>query len=78
MLAKAPLPGIAKTRLVPPLTPGEAAALARAFAEDLSTRLSALARALDAEFFIYHTPDGVVCEREHHRRIELAPRHARR
>ncbi|GAC1310360.1 MAG: TIGR04282 family arsenosugar biosynthesis glycosyltransferase [Vulcanimicrobiaceae bacterium] len=57
MLAKAPIPGSVKTRLVPPLSADEAAALARAFAADTAARLESLAPALGAVPFVYHTPD---------------------
>jgi rSAM/selenodomain-associated transferase 1 len=42
--AKAPEPGRVKTRLIPPLTSGEAAELHSAFVEDLVTRFRKLAR----------------------------------
>ena len=45
VFTRVPVPGAAKTRLVPPLTPAEAAALQRAMTEDLLDRL---ARSLDA------------------------------
>lgn len=41
VMAKLPRAGAVKTRLVPPLLPEEAAALAAAFLEDLATRLPA-------------------------------------
>ncbi len=57
MLAKAPLPGCVKTRLVPPLSVEEAAALALGFATDCATRFAALARTLGAAAFLYYSPD---------------------
>jgi rSAM/selenodomain-associated transferase 1 len=45
IMAKAPRPGEVKTRLCPPLTPGEAAALARAFVLDAIERLRGIAGA---------------------------------
>jgi rSAM/selenodomain-associated transferase 1 len=38
VMAKAPIPGFAKTRLVPPLTPGQAASLQAAFIKDVTSR----------------------------------------
>jgi len=49
MFAKVPRPGAVKTRLVPPLTYDEDAALARAFIEDTSTALVAAALTSGAE-----------------------------
>ena len=50
LFTRSPAPGEAKTRLVPPLTPDQAAALQRAMTEDLLDRLAPdLARATDLE-----------------------------
>ena len=52
IMAKAPYPDQVKTRLCPPLTPGQAAALARAFLCDKIAQvrtLTSLAQTADAE-----------------------------
>ncbi|MBC5799183.1 MAG: TIGR04282 family arsenosugar biosynthesis glycosyltransferase [Candidatus Eremiobacteraeota bacterium] len=56
LFAKAPRTGTVKTRLVPPLTPPQAAQLAGAFIADLAERLAVLARALDATAAVFYTP----------------------
>jgi len=56
MLAKSPVVGCVKTRLVPPLTPSESADLARAFAHDFGARMGRLAPLLHATLFLYFTP----------------------
>ena len=67
IMAKAPIAGAVKSRLVPPLTFAEAAALNRAFLRDLcatigAARTSAAANADGAEIgvagFIAYTPAG--------------------
>ncbi len=62
IMAKAPLPGQVKTRLVPALSASDAAALAAAFIVDIASRFRALAQAFDAMLFLYHTPDEAVRE----------------
>ena len=59
ILAKAPAPGRVKTRLVPPLTPEEAAAVARAC---LDATLRRIAPAVDAPItlFLDGEPDGAL------------------
>jgi len=54
VMAKEPKPGAVKTRLVPPLTPDEAASLARAFLRDLTRRM---ARVANAEVVVALPPD---------------------
>src|SRR6478609_3181536 len=54
VLAKAPMAGLSKTRLTPPYTPDQAAAIARASLQDSLHTVSTLARA-DKEF------DAVIC-----------------
>ncbi len=49
VLAKAPLPGLVKTRLCPPLAPGEAAELARCMLADVLAESARAARALELE-----------------------------
>lgn len=56
LFAKAPRSGKVKTRLVPPLTPSQAARLSGAFIADLAERLAALARALGAVTVVFYTP----------------------
>src|SRR5215831_13148098 len=48
IMAKAPYPGQVKTRLCPPLTPGQAAALARAFLCDKIAQVRTLTSASPA------------------------------
>jgi hypothetical protein len=56
-MAKAPIPGAVKTRLVPPLTQEQAAALYRALLLDQLEHLCALD---DAELYVAFTPDEAV------------------
>ncbi len=62
IMAKAPLPGQVKTRLIPFMNESDAAALAAAFTADIVSRLVALAPALDATLFLYYTPDDAARE----------------
>jgi len=62
IMAKAPLPGQVKTRLIPFMNESDAAALAAAFTADIVSRLMALAPALDATLFLYYTPDDAARE----------------
>ena len=54
VLAKAPIPGLVKTRLVPPLTFEQAAELAKALLTDQLAHLSALKR---AELYLAFSPE---------------------
>lgn len=56
VLAKAPLPGTVKTRLVPPLTAREAAALGAAMLRDTLARIVSIAREGDADCIIAYAP----------------------
>jgi rSAM/selenodomain-associated transferase 1 len=59
LMAKAPRPGAVKTRLVPPLTPEEAADLTGAFIRDISAMLQRAAEISGAGCFLAHGPsDG--------------------
>ncbi|ALK10382.1 TIGR04282 family arsenosugar biosynthesis glycosyltransferase [Blastochloris viridis] len=64
VMAKVPAPGRAKTRLCPPLTPDQAAALAAAFLADIAERVAALAARIDAAAYVAYTPraDAVVLD----------------
>lgn len=57
-MAKAPLPGEVKTRLVPPLTFAEAAALNICFLRDMATNIAAVAADGRAEGSVVYTPLG--------------------
>lgn len=54
-MVKAPRTGQVKTRLVPPLSPQEAACLYRCFIKDISSRLSSFA---GIDIFAAYTPEG--------------------
>jgi rSAM/selenodomain-associated transferase 1 len=56
IMAKAPVPGRAKTRLCPKLTPEAAAALAAAFLADVAERVALLAGRVGAAPYIAYTP----------------------
>ncbi|BBF93607.1 TIGR04282 family arsenosugar biosynthesis glycosyltransferase [Blastochloris tepida] len=58
IMAKVPAPGRVKTRLCPPLTPADAAALAAAFLADVAGRLADLAHRLGAVAYVAHAPAG--------------------
>jgi len=57
-MAKAPLAGEVKTRLVPPLTPVEAAALNICFLRDMTTNIAAVAGERPADGLVVYTPVG--------------------
>jgi rSAM/selenodomain-associated transferase 1 len=57
-MAKAPLAGEVKTRLVPPLTPAEAAALNICFLRDMAANIAAVSAAGRAEGLVVYTPVG--------------------
>lgn len=56
IMAKAPLPGRAKTRLVPPLSPEEAAALSAAFLRDMTENLRTLSESVPVAPYIAYAP----------------------
>lgn len=58
VMAKGPQPGRTKTRLVPPLTPGQAAALSAAFLRDVTENIAAAGRQAAIEGFIAYAPAG--------------------
>jgi rSAM/selenodomain-associated transferase 1 len=60
VMAKASVPGRTKTRLVPPLTNGEAAAFNTAFLQDVAANLAAAARHADIASYMAYGPPG--CE----------------
>ncbi|MFN8523716.1 MAG: TIGR04282 family arsenosugar biosynthesis glycosyltransferase [Chloroflexota bacterium] len=62
VVAKAPRPGEVKTRLVPPLTPGEAAALANAFLADTFS-VAAAANGVDVRAVCRSTVDAATVAR---------------
>ena len=69
-MAKAPVAGEVKTRLVPPLTPAEAATLNICFLRDMATNIASLLAERRAEGLVVYTPvgaeaafDGILPER---------------
>lgn len=62
VMVKAPRPGQVKTRLVPPLTPGQAAELYRRFLKDIFARLSSLSS--NTDIFAAYAPEGARGELE--------------
>jgi hypothetical protein len=69
-MAKAPVAGEVKTRLVPPLTTAEAAALNVCFLRDMATNIAAVAGERPADGLVVYTPvgaeaafDGILPER---------------
>lgn len=58
VMAKAPLAGAVKTRLVPPLTPDEAAALSICFLRDTTANIAHIAATGDADGLVAYTPVG--------------------
>lgn len=58
VMAKAPRPGRAKTRLCPPLHPTQAAALSAAFLRDITENIALAARAEPVEGVVAYAPAG--------------------
>src|SRR5882762_9471647 len=58
LMAKAPLAGAVKTRLVPPLTPEEAAELNLCFLRDMTANVGTVADADSASGLVVYTPVG--------------------
>jgi rSAM/selenodomain-associated transferase 1 len=58
VMAKASVPGRTKTRLVPPLSDQEAAALNTAFLKDVAANLAAAARDVDIRAYMAYGPRG--------------------
>ena len=58
VMAKAPRPGFAKTRLCPPLQPTQAAALSAAFLRDITENIALAARLAPIAGYITYAPAG--------------------
>lgn len=58
LMAKAPIAGAVKTRLVPPLTPDEAAALNVCFLRDMATNIQSVSDTEPASGLVVYTPPG--------------------
>ncbi len=58
VMAKAPRPGFSKTRLCPPLTPVDAAALSAAFLRDISENIALAALETPIAGYIAYAPSG--------------------
>ena len=58
VMAKAPRPGLAKTRLCPPLRPAEAAELSAAFLRDITENIALAARSAPIHGCIAYAPAG--------------------
>jgi rSAM/selenodomain-associated transferase 1 len=58
VMAKAPQPGLAKTRLCPPLHPAQAAALSAAFLRDITENIAQVARTVPVQGYIAYAPAG--------------------
>jgi uncharacterized protein len=58
VMAKAPQPGLSKTRLCPPLLPDQAAGLSAAFLRDMSENIAAAARQTPISGYIAYAPGG--------------------
>ena len=58
VMAKAPQPGLAKTRLCPPLQPSQAAALSAAFLRDITENIAIAARDVPIHGYIAYAPAG--------------------
>jgi rSAM/selenodomain-associated transferase 1 len=59
VMAKAPQPGRSKTRLTPPLTPEQAAALSAAFLRDITENLALAGQMVPIHGFIAYAPLGL-------------------
>jgi uncharacterized protein len=58
VMAKSSVPGLTKTRLVPPLTCDEAAAFNTAFLQDVAANITAAARLADIKGYMAYGPPG--------------------
>jgi rSAM/selenodomain-associated transferase 1 len=58
VMAKAPRPGLVKTRLVPPLSPSSASALSASFLRDITENIARAARAADIRGYVAYAPAG--------------------
>ena len=59
VMAKAPRPGLVKTRLVPPLSPKAAAALSASFLRDITENIALAACAADLHGYVAYAPAGL-------------------
>jgi hypothetical protein len=57
-MAKAPVPGQVKTRLVPPLTPAMASALSASFLRDITENIALVARGMPVDGYVAYAPAG--------------------
>lgn len=58
VMAKAPRPGLVKTRLVPPLSPSSASALSASFLRDITENIALAARAAEIHGYVAYAPIG--------------------
>jgi uncharacterized protein len=58
VMAKAPRPGLVKTRLVPPLSPSAASALSAGFLRDITENIALAARAVEIHGYVAYAPVG--------------------
>lgn len=58
VMAKAPRPGLSKTRLCPPLRPNQAAALSGAFLRDITENIALAGRQVPVTGYIAYAPAG--------------------
>ena len=58
VIAKAPRPGLVKTRLVPPLSPSSACALSASFLRDITENIALAAREADIHGYVAYAPVG--------------------
>jgi glycosyltransferase A (GT-A) superfamily protein (DUF2064 family) len=58
VMAKAPRPGFSKTRLCPPLLPGQAAALSAAFLRDITENIALAGRYAPIVGYVAYAPGG--------------------
>ena len=59
VMAKAPQPGRSKTRLVPPLSPEQAAGLSAAFLRDITENMLAAGRLANIQAYVAYAPLGL-------------------
>ena len=59
VMAKAPRPGMVKTRLTPPLTPEQAMALSAAFLRDVTENVALAARSAPIAGYVAYAPAGL-------------------
>jgi rSAM/selenodomain-associated transferase 1 len=59
VMAKAPRPGLVKTRLVPPLSPSTASTLSASFLRDITENIALAARVADIQGYLAYAPVGL-------------------